>query len=161
MGGNTTIAEEGIQMGHLLVIEDEPCIRDLFTTVLTAAGHVVRAAPDGQAGLEEALAQPPDLILLDLVMPGLDGLQVAARLRATPETAMVPLVMVTAWDAALDRALAAGVDDFLRKPVDVGDLTLRVAALLAARAAMGVGDALQRALAYVRSLDGVRHAAGR
>ena len=148
-------------MARILVVDDEPHIREFLCTVLMQAGHTVRMAPDGQAGLEQAAAEPPDLVLVDMVMPHLDGIALTERLRAMPATAAVPLLMLTACEGAMDHALSVGVDDFLMKPVDIATLTLRVAALLAARTAMAVGDDLQRALTYVRTLEAHRVTARR
>ena len=143
-------------MARVLIVEDEPNIRELLETVLGMAGHQVTAAADGQQGLDRALADPPDLAILDVLMPGINGLDLAKILRRDPRTAHTPLLVMTAWEETRDQALAIGVDDFLTKPVRLVDLQTRVAALLAARPAMKT-DQVLRSLTYLEELDGLRH----
>jgi len=143
-------------MAKILVVEDEPHIRELLKTVLGIQGHQVVSAIDGQEGLDRALADPPDLAILDVLMPGINGLDLARILRQDPRTAHTPLMVMTAWDEVRDQALAIGVDDFVAKPVSLHDLQTRVAALLAAKQGMG-SDQVLRSLAYLEELDALRH----
>ena len=121
------------RMRRVLVIDDDADIRELVAFKLEQAGLQVQTAADGQAGLELALAGPPDLVMLDLMMPKLSGLQVCRLLRDDPATAAVPVVLLTAKSGQADvrRAFSAGVDDYIVKPFSPRELVLRVQALLA------------------------------
>ncbi len=119
-------------MPTILIVEDEPRIAELARDYLAHAGFAVRLAADGQAGLDAALHERPDLVVLDLGLPGLDGLDVTRRLRADPATAAVPIVMLTARDDELDKLLGLelGADDYLTKPFSPRELVARVRAVL-------------------------------
>jgi DNA-binding response OmpR family regulator len=108
----------------ILVVDDDPTVRQLVTDVLEAEGYCVRVAPDGHAALREIELDRPDCVILDLMLPGLDGHQVLARVRAADGGPELPVVMVTAAadDAEAWRAWTAGVDYFLAKPFDSGQL---------------------------------------
>jgi two-component system response regulator MprA len=116
-------------MEHILVIEDDPAIRDLLRRGLSYENYKVTTANDGISGLAAARDNPPDLVILDWMMPGLDGLEVCARLRAASN---VPILMLTAKDAIPDRVLGleTGADDYLVKPFAFQELLARVHALL-------------------------------
>jgi putative two-component system response regulator len=116
----------------VLVVDDEEANRRVLQAMLAAEGHRVATAADGPRALEAAAAEPPDLVLLDVMMPGMDGFEVAARLKAAEATRMVPIIMVTALDDRESRlqGLKAGAEDFLAKPVDRAELTVRVRNLL-------------------------------
>jgi DNA-binding response OmpR family regulator len=116
----------------VLVIDDEPELRKLLDYNLSKAGYLVLSAAEGQEGIALAKRQLPDLILLDLMMPGLDGLETCKRLRADPATAAVPLIMLTAKGEEGDRVLGLelGADDYVAKPFGVRELVARVKALL-------------------------------
>lgn len=115
-------------IGSILVADDEEQNRRLLGDILEAQGHRVTLAEDGQQALEKALADPPDIVLLDVMMPGLDGYEVCGRLRNDPRTAHVPVLMVTALKERADRlkGIQAGANDFLGKPIDAEELRLRV-----------------------------------
>lgn len=104
----------------VLVTDDEPLNRKLEETLLQGYGYQVRSVASGQAALEQVALDPPDLILLDLMMPGMDGFEVVRFLKADPATAVIPIVMVTALDDASSRArlAAAGVSEIITKPLD-------------------------------------------
>ncbi len=104
----------------LLVVDDDPHSRKLLDTLLRAEGFLVRHANNGIAALEAVATERPDAILLDLMMPGIDGFEVVRRLRADPESRSIRIVMVTALDDKASRArlTAAGVDDAITKPVN-------------------------------------------
>lgn len=104
----------------VLVIEDNPENMALLVYLLRSAGHTVFQAVDGAAGLEAADREAPDLVLCDVRMPGLDGYEVAKRLRSDASLREVPLVAVSAsvFGADRDKALAAGFDDFVSKPIE-------------------------------------------
>jgi len=113
----------------ILVIEDEERIADFLRRGLTFEGYKVLVAADGPTGLSIARDQPPDLVILDWMLPGLDGLEVCRRLRAAGPT---PILMLTAKDAVPDRVagLDAGADDYLVKPFAFDELLARIRALL-------------------------------
>jgi DNA-binding response OmpR family regulator len=121
----------------VLVVEDDSDIRDLIAFRLTLAGYAVRLAEDGHSALAAAGAGGIDLVLLDVRMPGLDGLLVCRRLRTDPATADLPIILVTAAAQERDTAegLAAGADDYIVKPFSPRELTQRIEAVLERRLA--------------------------
>jgi two-component system response regulator MprA len=123
---------------RILVVEDERAVRDALERVLRTDGYKVEVAEDGNAALAALSSTTPDALVLDVVLPGLDGLEVCRRLRAAGE--QVPVLMVTALDAVADRVagLDAGADDYLVKPFSIEELRARMRALLR-RAGLGDG----------------------
>ena len=119
-------------MSRILVADDDPDIVDLLRIRLEMAGHEVTTAPDGEAAWAAALAGSPDLAVLDVSMPRLDGLELTRRLREHPGTAALPILVLTAAVQAADaeRALAAGATAYVRKPFSPKALVARVEALL-------------------------------
>ena len=115
--------------GHVLVLDDDPTVTDVVRRYLERGGYSVRTASDGRAGLADALVDPPALLVLDLMLPGLDGLEVFRRLR---DEHPVPVVMLTARGDESDRVagLELGADDYLTKPFSPRELVLRVSAVL-------------------------------
>jgi cyclic di-GMP phosphodiesterase len=118
--------------GRVLVVDDEPSIRDLFARVLKQQGYEPATAPDGVAALTAVEACPPDLILLDVHMPGMNGLEVCRRLKQSSATRLIPIVLITGMGNREQRikGIEAGADDFLVKPVDVIELEARVNTLV-------------------------------
>lgn len=141
----------------ILVVDDNVAVRELLAELLRVQGFEVMTASDGQAALAEFSRQQPDLILLDVVMPGLDGFEVCRRLKQDPEHRLTPVVLVTGLSATEDRVrgIEAGADDFLSKPVDRTELFARVRSLLSLKAHT---DELERAeavlFALARSIEG-------
>ncbi len=115
---------------HILIVDDDPRITDLLRRVLAYEGYSVSIAASGTEALDRALEHPPDLVVLDLMLPGLDGLEVARWLRAAVDS--VPILMLTARDTVADRVqgLETGADDYLVKPFAPEELVARVKALL-------------------------------
>jgi two-component system response regulator MprA len=116
-------------MTDILVIEDDDAISDLLRRGLTYEGYKVWVAQDGTSGLRMARDNPPDLVVLDLMLPGLDGLEVCRRLRAADDT---PILVLTARGTVQDRisGLDSGADDYMVKPFSIDELLARVRALL-------------------------------
>lgn len=114
--------------GRVLVVDDEEPNRTLLRDSLEPHGYEIEEAADGEAALRSVAACPPDVVLLDVMMPGMDGFEVCERLKQEPATASIPVLMVTALSARQERlmGIAAGANDFLNKPVDLQDLSLRV-----------------------------------
>ncbi|MCL6596920.1 MAG: response regulator transcription factor [Firmicutes bacterium] len=114
---------------RILVVDDEESIRLAVTRALRDAGYEVEAAADGEAALVAVAARPPDLVLLDVMLPGMDGLAVCQEIRRRSD---LPVLMLTARDDDLDRILGleAGADDYLTKPFHMRELVLRVGAIL-------------------------------
>ncbi len=117
---------------RVLVVEDEPDLRSLLDRQLQRAGHQVRVAGDGVEALEIAWSEPLDLILLDLMLPHMDGTEVCRRLKRDERTARLPIVMLTARQEPVDRivGLELGADDYITKPFNLREVVLRVAAVL-------------------------------
>ena len=118
--------------GKILVVDDYAANVKLLERNLQAAGYETVVAYDGQEALEQVAAEKPDLVLLDIMMPKVDGFEVCRRLRADEATAVIPVIMVTALKETEDRirGLEAGADDFISKPFDRGELLARVKSLL-------------------------------
>jgi two-component system, OmpR family, response regulator ResD len=116
-------------MPTILIVDDEPMVRDVLTRYLEHEGFTVRTAEDGPEALELAASAAPDLVVLDLMLPGLDGLEVLRRLR---ERGPTPVVLLTAKGGEIDRVvgLELGADDYVAKPFSPREVTARVRAVL-------------------------------
>lgn len=121
--------------GRLLVADDDRDIRDLVAFKLGQAGYEVQAVEDGVAALDAARADLPALVVLDVMMPGLSGVDVTRELRSDPRTASVPIILLTAraQEADVENGFATGADDYVVKPFSPRELVSRVQAVLARR----------------------------
>jgi two-component system, OmpR family, phosphate regulon response regulator PhoB len=116
----------------VLVVDDDPTVSDVVRRYLERAGHRVTVATDGAAALDAVTRHRPDLIVLDLMLPGLDGREVCRRLRSHPGTRDIPIIMLTALGDETDRVvgLQVGADDYVTKPFSMRELLLRIKAVL-------------------------------
>ena len=137
---------------RILIVDDEPRNRELLKVMLSPDGFVLTTAASGEEALAIVAQQPPDLILLDVMMPGMDGYEVALRIKSDLSTKNIPVIMVTALDDHNSRVLglSAGADDFLAKPLDRAEMRLRVKNLLTLKAS---GDKLRATLAALESAN--------
>jgi len=121
---------------RILIVDDEQANRRLLEVMLGQEGFQLRTAASGEEALALVAREPPDLILLDVMMPGMDGYAVASALKANHDTKNIPIIVVTALDdrEAMMRGLSAGAEDFLSKPVDRAELHARVKNLLRLKA---------------------------
>lgn len=119
-------------MACLLLVEDDEAIRSLVASTLTRAGHTVVTANDGIEALLRVRQAPPDLIIMDMGLPKLNGWQTTQRLRARRDSAQIPIIALTAYalDGDRQRALAVGCDAFEAKPIDFTSLLATVERLL-------------------------------
>jgi two-component system phosphate regulon response regulator PhoB len=117
---------------RLLVVEDESDIADLLSHVFSREGFQVGVAKDGLTALEALRREPPDLVVLDWMLPELSGIEVLKEMRARPETRMVPVILLTARREEIDRVLGLelGADDYVTKPFSSRELVLRIRGLL-------------------------------
>jgi DNA-binding NarL/FixJ family response regulator len=132
---------------RILIVDDEPLNVDYLEQELESLGYVTESAADGLEALERVAAAPPDLILLDVMMPGMDGIATLRILKDDPETRLMPVVLMTALNAVEDRVrgIEAGADDFLSKPVDDRELVARI------RTALRTKRAVDETLGELRS----------
>lgn len=123
-------------MSKILVVDDNPQNVKLLADLLSVKGYSVITASSGFEAIDKVATEHPDLILLDVMMPGMNGYEVCQRVRANPETAILPVIMVTALDPREERVkgLEAGADDFLSKPINQAELLARVRSLLRIKA---------------------------
>jgi len=121
-------------VAKILLVEDNELNRDMLSRRLTRRGYTVVVAEDGERGLELIHAERPDLVLMDMSLPGIDGWETTRRLRADPEIADIHVIALTAHAMAGDRerALEAGCDDYDTKPVEMDRLLLKITTLLGA-----------------------------
>lgn len=141
----------------ILVVDDEPAIRELECSTLGELGHQVIEAGNGTDALQLAREHRPDVMLLDIMMPGLSGIEVCRQLRADKRTRDIRILVVSAVDAkqALEESIIAGADDFLAKPIDTLELLVRVRSLLRVR---NIRDDEKRVEAYIQNLQAMRSA---
>lgn len=142
--------------GYVLVVDDDPTIALFLSRLLAADGHQVSVAHTGADALARVTARPPDLVLLDLGLPGLGGLEVCRRLKANPATRLIPVLVLTGEDPAAARVSAweAGADEYLTKPARPADVAARARSLLRLKAAQDELDSAQATLAaFARAVE--------
>jgi putative two-component system response regulator len=142
----------------VLVVDDDPLGRAVVAQLLRAEGCTVEDAADGQSGYEKAVQLHPDLILLDVVMPGLDGFQVCEKIRRKPGVEDVPILMVTSLEdrPSRIRGIESGADDFLSKPIDPTELRARVRTILRLNRYRRLAELNQELqVAYEATLEGL------
>jgi len=120
---------------RILLIEDDPSVLRAISYMLEKEGYDVLTAMNGLVGLRKAKEENPDLLILDVMLPGIDGFEVCHRLRAESQTAHLPILMLSAKGQAADKAtgLQVGADEYLTKPVERSVLLSKIEALLAAK----------------------------
>jgi len=141
---------------HILIVEDEPAIQELIAYNLEQAGHVALRAGTAEDALQMVREALPDMVLLDWMLPGASGIELARRLRADRRTRTVPIIMLTARSDERDKlaGLEIGADDYLTKPFSPRELNARIKAVLRRRAPQSTDDAVD--IAGLR-LDPVSH----
>ena len=130
---------------HVLLVEDEPAQREMLAYNLEAEGFRVTQAASGDEGLDALRDDPPDVLVLDWMLPGVSGIEICRRIRARPETRGLPVIMLSARSEEVDRVrgLEIGADDYVTKPYAVAELLARVRAQLRRVRASAAGQALE------------------
>ncbi len=132
-----------------LVADDEQEIRSLLDDFLKDEGYEVVLAADGEQALQLAETENPQAIIMDIKMPGLDGIEVCKRLKEKEQTKFIPVIIITGFEDNKLNALDMGADDFVNKPFDMVELSIRVKSVLRIR---HLKDELERAVAYIEEL---------
>ncbi len=145
-------SEIDISGSRVLIADDNQQNRELLEAYLDGEGYEIVMATDGEETVRLVAEQPPDIVLLDIMMPRLSGYEVCERLKQDPETRKIPVLMVTALDEMgdIEKAIEKGCDDFLKKPVNGLELQTRVRSLLRVRHLQNERD---RLLAYVAEVE--------
>ncbi|MDV2993080.1 MAG: Sensor histidine kinase RcsC [Chroococcidiopsis sp. SAG 2025] len=130
---------------RILVVDDSPDNVFLIQTILEEEGYTITTAEDGPTALAEVEKSPPHLVLLDVMMPGMDGFEVTQRLRQNAKLPFIPILLITAYDQpSVAKGLDTGADDFIRKPVEVEELLARVRSLLRLKHSVDERDEIAR-----------------
>ena len=134
----------------LLVVDDEEDIRDLLYSFLKATGYQVITASSGEQAIELAKSEKPNAILLDVKMPGVNGIETCRRLRAEQQTRFIPVIMATGFGTTNTEATEVGADDIIYKPFNLSDLAVRVKSILRLEY---LSDPAQRLITYKDELE--------
>src|SRR6476620_6454441 len=120
------------ESARILIVDDHEDNVELLRARLEAWGYTPECATDGESALRMIEASPPDLVLLDVMMPNIDGIEVAKRVKANPDLPFIPIIMQTALDATENKVegLEAGADDYITKPIDFAELKARLTSML-------------------------------
>ncbi|MCG8430753.1 MAG: response regulator [Candidatus Omnitrophica bacterium] len=137
-------------MEKILIADDEVDIREIMKSIIAKEGYEVIAVEDGTQALATAREVKPDLVILDYLMPGLNGIEVCRALQKEEETRRIPVIIITAYPNQKDEALNAGAVDFLSKEADNVDIVWRIRSALKVR---NVANELQRMIAYINELE--------
>ena len=134
----------------ILVVDDEKSVRDLLHSFLKATGYQAILASNGEEAIELAKSESPNAILLDVKMPGIDGVETCRRLRADKQTRFIPVIMVTAFGTTKNECIEMGSDDLVNKPIDLTELIIRIKSVLR----IGhITDPVERMLTYMDELE--------
>ena len=127
---------------RILVVEDDPSAQRLISYTLEREGYQVIIASNGMEGLKKARGEEPELLVLDVMLPGLDGFELCHRLRGDPQTAALPILMLSAkaQETDISTGMRVGADDYLTKPADPSEIVRRVAKLLSKKDAADNGN---------------------
>jgi two-component system response regulator MprA len=144
-----------VEQQKILVVEDDPAVRELFLDVLATEKYAVHTATNGEEALTQTRSLNPDLILLDIHMPKLDGVSFCKAIRDDQRTQDIPVIFITAYNSRERReeAIAAGGDDFMGKPFKIDELMIRIRAMLKAKQ---ITDPLERLHQYIQSVRQMR-----
>ena len=134
----------------ILVVDDEKDIRDVLSNFLGEKGYEVILASNGEEALELVERVDPQVILLDVNMPGIDGIETCRRLKANEKSRTIPIIMITAFQDREIEAYLEGADDFVVKPFNMVEISFRVESMLRIR---HLSDELERAMAYIVELE--------
>ena len=134
----------------VLIVDDEQVVMDLLSRLLRDEVYEVITAANGAKAIRLAKSENPDVILLDFKMPGLDGIETCKWLKTREETRFIPIIMITGFEDNKTDAIEAGVDDFVNKPIDLVELSVRVRSILRTRY---LTDELERTTAYKEDLQ--------
>lgn len=132
-GSNEVVVPRGLQVAQILVVDDSPTELHVLKGILEKNGFQVLTASSGEEGISEAIAKKPDLILMDVVMPGINGFQATRQLTRNSQTARIPVIIVSTKSQETDRVwgLRQGARDYLTKPINESELIAKVNALVA------------------------------
>jgi DNA-binding response OmpR family regulator len=134
----------------VLVVDDDQEMRDLLGSLLEGEGYEVILGSNGEEAIELAEKEDPRLILLDFEMPGIEGIETCKRLKSGEKTASIPIIMITAYTNKKPDAIEAGADDFVNKPFDPTELSIRVKLILRMQ---HLTNELEKATAYMEKLQ--------
>lgn len=142
---NLSVLTKSSKVDHILVVDDSPDNLFLVQTILEEEGYEISLAEDGRSALTKIEESPPDLLLLDVMMPGMDGYEVTRRVRDNTKLPFIPILLITAHDQpSVVEGLDTGADDFIRKPVEVEELLARVRSLLRLKHSVDERDQIAR-----------------